>query len=356
MPFRLSRLACAFLFCAASSAFSVEWFVSNPSGMAVERSPSRNAALRSEWALSVEPKEASSLPAILKPFYEEPLTIELRVLYRQRKALRRQWIFRDGGDMTRLNASLPDVWTTPASAPGSIPGEPHDRLPFIEVYSDGRLLTEFHQITPQGERYRTVFTYNENGLLLKSETTFGGKKLWDDIYKYTRNGGLRGVERDYSGTMAGAPSGGPVSVFFSPPGSRFISPESPYDQALRNGALREVFNISGVKVLYSTDDLGKVLSEERQDAEGKIVAELTNTWDESRLMSIAWKTEKASGLVEFEYDEDGGRVAERDHRGGVLERSVTRDGTRETEELYRNGRPILRAVYEDGRKVSEERF
>jgi hypothetical protein len=355
MPPGLSRFVRAILLCAAFPAFSAEWFVSNPSGMVMERSPSRNSALRSEWALSVEPKDADALPALLKPFYEEPLAIELRVLYRQGKAIRRQWIFRDNKDLTRLNASLPDVWTTPAAAPGARANEPHDRLPFIELYADGRLLSEFHQITPEGGRYRTVFTYGENGLLLKSETTLGGKTLWSDLFKYTRNGRLRGVERGYSEAMASV-TGAPVDVFFSLPTSRFISPESPYDQTLRNGALREVFDIPGVKVLYATDDLGKVLSEERQDAEGKTVAELTNTWNEGKLASITWKTEKASGLVEFDYDEDGKRAAERNHRNGVLERSVTRDGTQETEELYRNGRLILRAVYDDGRKVSEEHF
>jgi hypothetical protein len=73
-------------------------------------------------------------------------------------------------------------------------------------------------------------------------------------------------------------------------------------------------------------------------------------------LSVTWNAGDVSGKVEFDYTRNGEPGGERDYRNGVLERKITRDGSREIEELYRNGRPILRAVWEDGRKITEERL
>jgi hypothetical protein len=88
------------------SAFSQDWYLSNPSGLALERSPSKITALHADWSVSVEQAEESVVPDILRPYYETGFSIELRVLYNQGKPVRRQWIFRSGS-VTRLNASMP---------------------------------------------------------------------------------------------------------------------------------------------------------------------------------------------------------------------------------------------------------
>jgi len=69
-----------------------------------------------------------------------------------------------------------------------------------------------------------------------------------------------------------------------------------------------------------------------------------------------WKSPGEERLVEYDYSSDGSRIAERNYRQGELERSVTaRDGI-DTEEIFLNGRLVLRAFWENGLKISEERI
>jgi len=48
-------------------------------------------------------------------------------------------------------------------------------------------------------------------------------------------------------------------------------------------------------------------------------------------------------------------ISEKNLKNGVLERVVLIDGETEIEELYMNNAVVLRAVWEDGRKISETR-
>jgi hypothetical protein len=219
------------------SAFSQDWYLSNPSGMALERSPSKMTALRADWSVSVEQAEESVLPGILRPYYESGFSIELRVLYNQGKPVRRQWLFRSG-PVTRLNASLPaeesretgakksgteqpakerpenetgpegeselpeggtgrEDGTNQLDAKTAQPEYQEGRLPFIELYSPEYLLTELFQILASGERYSTRYRYS-GAVLVASETRLDGELLWSDEYRYTRNYKLRGVERRYA--------------------------------------------------------------------------------------------------------------------------------------------------------------
>jgi hypothetical protein len=237
----------------AVPAFSQDWYLSNPSGLALERSPSQMTALRAEWSVSVEQAEENALPDILRPYYETGFSIELRVLYNRGKPTRRQWIFRSGS-ITRLNASMPaeesrktdekagetarpaekgpedetdrneDETGRPengAERPQDAAEQPETgtsrqedgteqpdgktaqtdyqegRLPFIELYSPEYFLTELFQILASGERYSTRYRYS-GGVLIASETRLGEELLWSDEYRYTRNYKLRGVERRYA--------------------------------------------------------------------------------------------------------------------------------------------------------------
>jgi hypothetical protein len=111
---------------------------------------------------------------------------------------------------------------------------------------------------------------------------------------------------------------------------------------------------SGDRILYNTDERGRVQSEVRRDANDAILGEVTNTWSGDRLVSVLWKSDAEERLVEYEYNGEGDRVFERNLRDGVLERTVRREGDHEIEELYMNGAVALRAIWEDGRKISEE--
>jgi hypothetical protein len=308
-----------------------EWYLSNPSGMALEKMPSRTAALHQPWALQAEKLAPSDLPENLAPYYEAGFSIERRVLYERGKIKRRQWLFRDSGRVTRLNASF---------------GEGEDFPPFIEIFSADGFIVRSIQLGKESSV--TLYSYS-GGLLLSAETRSGAKLLWTDKYRYTRSGKLRGVERDL---QSGADL---VYLRFPPPPGDFISPEAPYEYTLIMGALQDVFTVEAVKVVYSTDDQGRVLTETRYDGDGKIAGEISNTWTGGRISEIKWSSGTHSGRIELEYD-GSERIGEKDYRNGVLERTVRKDGDRETEELYINGKPVLRAVWEEGRKISEERL
>jgi hypothetical protein len=117
--------------------------------------------------------------------------------------------------------------------------------------------------------------------------------------------------------------------------------------------------VSGEAVIYTTDERGRVLTETRRDAEGAVVSETRQTWNGDRLVSVVWKSGNNERRTEFEYNQDNDRIMERNYNNDTLERTMQQDsaGTnREIEELYLNGAPMLRAIWEDGRKVSEERL
>jgi hypothetical protein len=140
------------------------------------------------------------------------------------------------------------------------------------------------------------------------------------------------------------------------PDINFISPSQVYSAS----SLPETASTgSGEEVVYTTDERGRILTETRRDAEGAIVSESLQTWNGDRLVSVVWKSGNNERRTEFEYNQDNDRIMERDYNNGTLERTMQQDsaGTnREIEELYLNGTPMLRAIWEDGRKVSEERL
>ncbi|MDR1931093.1 MAG: hypothetical protein LBQ44_10775 [Treponema sp.] len=328
------------------------WFRSNSSGLSLERVPSREAAFSLAWALSEEYISPDALPEDLKPYYERAYLVEQRVLYERGKIKRRQWLFMGGGRV-RINASF---------------GSGGDFPPFIEFFSPEGFITRSIQLG--AEIYTTFYSYG-GGLLLGAETHSDSGALWTDSYRYTRSGKLRGMERRFllepPDEDPPPPEGGkeplrrPGYLRFSPSPDRvreeFIDPRTPYDYDLIAGALQDVFMPQAARVVYSTDNLGRVLGETRYDAEGKIIAEISNTWEGGRITVIIWTAGEDRGRIEFDYDGNGSdRIAERDYRNGVLERTVDKDGDRETEEIYANGEPALRAIWEEGRKISEERL
>ena len=86
-----------------------------------------------------------------------------------------------------------------------------------------------------------------------------------------------------------------------------------------------------------------------------MIGELTNTWSGDRLLSVLWKTKDENTLIEYEYDEEGDRVVERNFNHGVLERIVYIQDDMEIEDIFINGVLMLRAYWENGKKIREER-
>ncbi|MDR0390256.1 MAG: hypothetical protein LBH73_09300 [Spirochaetaceae bacterium] len=177
--------------------------------------------------------------------------------------------------------------------------------------------------------------------------------LWTDLYRYNRASALRSIERRYPPGADGEERQSETAAFPRLPGrhqiARLVSPYSAFSSEF----LRDIMGI-GASVEFTTDERGRILTETRRDEDGEILGTLSHIWTGDRLSSVSWETEDEKRRVEFEYNSDGDRTAEKNYRNDVLERSVTSEGNRDIEDLYLDGVPVLRAVWEDGRKISEE--
>jgi hypothetical protein len=378
------------VFCAALGfigvfAFAEDWYVSNAGGMALEPAFSR-FAIRGKYALSVGTANEAEIPERLRTRYDPSFRIELRCLYEDGLLIRRQWIFRDENETARVTAVFED-----------------NGYGFIELYNADKLIVESHQISADKSDYISYYYYNR-GVLVRAETrlftprseegeppaqeqtaeaparpdadgidaapvpravdvpaagiivTAEGTEepLWTDTYRYTRSNALRSVERHYINVPAGAQETAllrfPQLIIGIGAENEFVQPGSVFSSEF----FEDVIINSGDRILYNTDSRGRILSEVRRDENDTVVGEVINTWSGERLVAVLWKSEQEELLIEYEYDAAGDRIAERNIRDGILERTVRQDGDQEIEELYINGEVALRAVWVEGRKVSEE--
>jgi hypothetical protein len=420
------------------------WFRSNAGGMTLEEIPSRLGALRHEYALLIDYVTVDDMDPRLIPFYKDEYIIEIRVLYKEGKESRRQWLFRNADGNTRVNAvfrliedepqpsaesvelEVPDEpktegtsalagqetetmipggdasskddaasmgdadfpgltladTETPApeaasgeSAPSaegavaegspSLEGAASDtkknetkaRGGFIEVYNENGQISRDYSLFKDGSEILTAYFYNGSALI-RAETqerdadNLEYRKTHTDNYRYNRSYSLRNVERVFH--TAGID---PVYLVF--PG-RVI--DAAYEKDFIKGKLTlasEFLGINqvddGFRMVYDTDSKGRVLSETLYNGKDEVVWTLKNTWVGDRITAILKTEDGDESLIEYDYNASGDRIAERDIRNGVLERQVLIDGAKETEELYLNGVIVLKAFWEDGRKISEER-
>lgn len=358
-----------------------DWYISNSAGMALGPVFSR-LALREKYALSVETIQASELPPQIRGYYNDTLRIERRILYENGEESRRQWLFKDAGGRTRLNAvlippaetsaeedTLPESAEDPPSAdapaedqedkPADTPREPSG---FIEIYNENNLIVEEHRLSDDGSDEIINYTYN-NKTLVKTETRLkippSGedaevvRNLWTDYYRYSRFSSLRGINRVYHDDTPISLVRFPHILLDAGGLEKFINPNDAYSSAF----LQDVFMNRGDRVVYTTDSRGRLLTETRYDEAGAIIGEIRNTWSETNnIQSVHWIAGEDDRLVEYEYDNEENRIGERNYTQGVLERVVQIEGDREVETIYMQGQPVLRAIWEEGRKISEERI
>jgi hypothetical protein len=285
-----------------------------------------------------------------------------------------------------------------AAAESAKPPEEGEIPPFIEVFAPDRTLTEVHQYLAGGI-HTTRYRYRNN-MLIRADSFLDAAPLWTDQYRYTRSGLLRGVERIYhareivAGIQGGSfsaghppadwPKAGQVPAGQVPAGQTSAgqspedrssanlppaaldlrdpplipnfagSPES-YDYSIMTNVLSGVYAIPAARVIYDTDSRGRVLGETRYDEAGALLAEIRHEWSGDRIVEVRWTAGADRGRILFFYS-GGDRVGEEDYKNGVLERKVIRRGEDEVEEIYMNGTAILRAVWNGGRKISEERL
>jgi hypothetical protein len=387
-------VCCAVLALAGALGFAEDRYVSNAGGMALEPAFSR-FAIREKYALSVAAAEEGDIPERLQQYYDPSFRIELRCLYEDGVLTRRQWTFRDENETARMAAVFED-----------------NNSGFLELYNADKLIAESHQIAANGSDHITYYYYNR-GFLIRAETrlftprqeeaegaeaesaapvpppsaepapvspaaaegietvpvpralgipaaeplvTAEGveEPVWTDYYRYTRSSALRSVERHY----IRAPVEGQETALLRFPQlitgvgaeSEFIKPGPVFSSEF----FEDVIINSGDRIIYNADARGRVLSEVRRDENDNIIGEVINAWSGDRLVSVTWKSGDEERLIEYEYDGGGDRVFERNFRNGVLERTVRQEGEQEIEELYINGEVALRAIWVEGRKVSEE--
>ena len=362
------------------------WYRSNSSGLALEYVPSRLAALRNEYCLSVEKIRPSdvwhTVPDILLPYYSDLFSAELRIIYENGKEYRRQWIFRDSNDYTQLTAS---------GSRGFLGGEIESDEPgiddsgennssedkvnpsgFIEIRNSDGSITKEMRFEDDLSEWEYRYFYREK-ILLSAETLFKGPPaavsteeeyiqdeedrivfvpVSTDYYRYSRSGSLRAIDRIlHEGKENISRSAFPRLAPGLSLNEDFFSRGNDYSSAF----LQDAHASGVVNINYTLDSRGRILTEVWKDEDGVIVGEFRNTWSGDRLVSVLWKSDDDERLVEYEYDDDGDRIVERNFRQGILERSVTGQDGIETEEIYMGGRVILRAYWEKGQKISEER-
>jgi hypothetical protein len=374
----------------------IKWYRSNASGLAIEMIPSRLAALRYEYCVSVETISQRRLPGAIPrniiSYYEEGYRVEFRQLYENGVEIRRQWIFRDGRGLARISASgSPDFFSTVVRR-ASEDEEPDEVKGFIEIRNSAGTVTRELQFDEDLSEWEFRYIYNR-GILIRAETWLKGpplpppppvqeadvsigledegeapiqrvviapverkepvlERLFTDSYRYTRSGSLRAIDRTFhEGAGERARVGFPA-----------LSPRITHREELATHAgiyttayFLGAGNLEGLTISHNLDSRGRVLSEITKNEEGKTIGELRNTWSDNRLMVAEWKSGEDERRFEFEYDIDGKPLVERNFRKGVLERVVTIEGDNEIEEIYMNGILILRAYWENGIKVSEER-
>jgi hypothetical protein len=428
-----------FLYAAAGE---VEWYISNPAGMALERAmPLR--ALREKNALAVRYVPPEEVPREIRKYYSAPWRISCSVLYEDGKRVKTQWVFRDQTQTALFVAAISD-----------------NGAGFIEWYNDQGLLVEEQRLDADGSGYFISYSYRDN-ILLKAEghlveavpqkeddeaealpedigeldelvpgigavedleelmpgielsgdadgedrapliesdmtetlarelldgkpvkapvetmvsasemarnpegpaaipeffvaiTGREGGAVWTDSYRYTRSKSLRSIERTFHNQdrlpqLLHFPRfipGGETDITF-------------VDIPVQSSSifLSDVTASTPPKIDYTFDNKRRIVTETFRGEDDAVIGELKNIWQNDHLTSVTWTEPGDERRVDYEYDDSGERIRENNYRNGLLERSLVRDGEREIETLYKDNKAVLRAVWVDGRKISEERL
>ena len=358
----------------AQDSGEIRWYRSNSSGMLLEQIPSRLAALRNEYSLSVRSAQYREVPEFLLPYYNNSYSTELRILYKYGEVDRRQWVFRDGTGLTRLTASGGGsrFAVRGAGVFSLAEDEEDDNSGFIEIRNSSGDVTREFQFDDDLSEWDYRYTYRD-GILLSAEIWFKAappdpEETEEDIpvimpvfvlshtdsYRYTRSGSLRAIDRTF---YEGAANYQRIAFPRLGPGSVIIVDDDliTHGSAYTSGYFIGNENPEGSAISYNLDSRGRVLGEIWRDENGVVVGELTNTWSGDRLLSVLWKTKDENTLIEYEYDDNGDRVVERNYSHGILERITYIQDDMEIEDIFINGVLMLRAYWENGQKIREER-
>lgn len=326
------------------------WFRSNKGGMALEEIQTKFIALRQEYALSIDWVERDELPDYLLSYYKNEFLTEIRVLHKYGREIRKQWIFRNIDGVTQVNASL------------DAPGLEKSLKGFIELFNEkGNIITEY-RFFEDGGINRINFEYNEEMLVNSSffiwEDGETYAKAFTDFYRYNRSFTLRAIERVFYRDMEIGKTGSPERISF-PRNIMNDVKETVFIGERINlypEYFGDVFIFDESKLIFQTDSRGRVLSQTLYDEDGELIWVINNTWEGNRIVSSVKTEGKIILTAEYRYNSSGDMIMERNLRDGELERVVRSDGNLDIEELYLNNIIVLRAVWEEGMKISETRI
>lgn len=367
-------VAAAALMAAAATAPAADWFLSDGSGAALEAA-SKARALRSDWGLSREElagadlPESTDFPAPGPGFSEassvEGARVELRMLYEKGLPRDRLIAVRAGGRLL-YEEKVSDEGRREAAAYGP----------------DGSLSRE-ERLAADGSLIAVAYEYSGGAPVKATATDQEGVELWSDLYAYTRTGSLASVSRVASGGPAGgarfstsvgvprrvetvAASGSSRVAAYDSSGRLVLSfgrdaagsAEGPTEtvEYVEGRSVATSMDAAGIALRTEKDEAGRVLATEKLDAEGRSLERVENAWFEGKIAATVVRAPGKELRSEFDYDDEGRRTAVREYKDGALERTVSIEGDREVEELYRGGKPVLRTVRVAGRRVSETRL
>jgi len=228
---------------------------------------------------------------------------------------------------------------------------------FIEVFNEQTWITEERQFFDDDSETLIIYSYKNNILVqAEAQKKIPGEEFrtaYVDYYRYNRSYSLRHVERRFHDTTYSQP----VRLTF--PG-RVL--DAAYEENFISDKLAVVSDFfgtfstkEGYRVIYTTDTRGRILTQTMLNDKDEEVWVMSNTWLGDRITAMKRVEGDDERVTEYEYDDAGDRVVQRDIHNGVLERLVRTNGENETEELYLDGVLVLKAFWVDGRKISEER-
>ena len=262
------------------------------------------------------------------------------------------------GNGTQLTEEKPAAKKSAEKKPAKEPASP--LIGFIEIFNETGFLTSETRLYEDGSKDKIEYTAKNN--LIISAAVF----LWDkekkdvaasytDHYRYNRSLSLRGVEREFFKDMKNEDE--PLLIAF--PRRLMDAVNEPFFKSQRENIVPEFFGDVFVKaeskIFYESDDRGRIISQTLYDENNKVIWVIKNTWLNDRITTTV-KTEGDNEFTaRFEYNANGDKIVERNFKNGVLERVVKTQGKTDIEELYYNNILVLKAVWEDGRKISEER-
>lgn len=236
---------------------------------------------------------------------------------------------------------------------------------FIEIYDEGAHLIAEYRYGDDGNKTKTEFNFKDkllmSALVLQWQNDERGGsfvEFYEDFYRYNRSFYLRGIERKFykDGVISFAQEptiiSFPLRIMDAEQINYFIGDRlNPYPEFFGDFQIQK-----NNKIIYTADERGRIMTQIMYDEEEEIVWIVQNIWSNERIIKTSKKEGEIELLAEYEYNADGDRIVERNIRNGKLERIVRSEGKIDIEELYIDNVIVLRAVWDDGRKISETRI